>query len=305
MLLLFPAKKLNFVKSSFYHCIRYVSLLGKNCFLVFVIVPGNDAEICQIAATDGLDEFSVYAFPQNGISPEASAVNKLSIKHETLLYDGRPVVAVEITDALVRFMNWLKRKPLPCVLVAHNAKRFDAKHLIKAVESCDKMEEFSQIVIGFSDTLLAFRDLFPERKSCSQENLAKDLLNTTYDAHNALNDARTLQRLRATFISDELLVKHSFTLPWFQEYVRFLNQKKQNLDTLRPLITCKVLSQDMAKKAAASGLSFEHMHSASQRGGMDGLSRVLEEKVEDKPRVTSKREIITRIFDYFQNISVS
>ena len=39
---------------------------------------GNDAEICQIAATDGKDDVNVYVVAKHVISAGASAVNKLS-----------------------------------------------------------------------------------------------------------------------------------------------------------------------------------------------------------------------------------
>ena len=85
------------------------------------------------------------------MTPAASAVNKLSIKHGVLYYDGRPVTATSLDDGLSKFLNWLKAKK-PCLLLAHNAKSFDAKHCFKALASCGKIDEFCQIALGFSDT---------------------------------------------------------------------------------------------------------------------------------------------------------
>lgn len=62
---------------------------------------GNNAEILQIAATDGSDEFNAYVLPQHGISPAATAVNKLTFLHGTLFYNGRPVAAVSLPQALL------------------------------------------------------------------------------------------------------------------------------------------------------------------------------------------------------------
>ena len=45
-----------------------------------LLTSGNDAEILQITATDGKDEFSIYVKPCYIISPEASAVNKLTFQ---------------------------------------------------------------------------------------------------------------------------------------------------------------------------------------------------------------------------------
>ena len=57
---------------------------------------------------------------------------------------------------------------------------------------------------GFKNSFLAFaipcqHSILPNRKSYSQENLAKDLLQTTDSAHNALSDARMLQELCKVF----------------------------------------------------------------------------------------------------------
>ena len=60
-----------------------------------LLTSGNDAEILQIAATDGKDEFSIYVKPCYIISPEASAVNKLTFQRRMLFYDGKPM-----TDAV-------------------------------------------------------------------------------------------------------------------------------------------------------------------------------------------------------------
>ena len=54
---------------------------------------GDNAEICEIAAAEGNDQFRVYILPKCGITAGPSAVNKLSVKHGVLFYDGRPVEA--------------------------------------------------------------------------------------------------------------------------------------------------------------------------------------------------------------------
>ena len=96
--------------------------------------------------------------------------------------------------------------------MAHNAKAFDAKHLVKAVTSSDLLPKFSQVVLGFSDTLPAFRQLFPDRASCSQEHLAQDLLERTYNAHSALDDILILQVLASKYITDSTLLRHKKTI---------------------------------------------------------------------------------------------
>lgn len=86
---------------------------------------GDNAEICEIAAVEGNDQFRVYILPKCGITAGASAVNKLSVKDGVLFYDGRPVEATSLDNGLSKFLNWIEPKK-PCLLLAHNAKSFDA-----------------------------------------------------------------------------------------------------------------------------------------------------------------------------------
>ena len=116
-----------------------------------------------------------------------------------LHYDGKPVSSTSLAAGLSDLLQWLEARQ-PCLLMAHNAKAFDAKHLVKAVTSSDLLPKFSQVVLGFSDTLPAFRQLFPDRASCSQEHLAQDLLERTYNAHSALDDVLILQGLESKYI---------------------------------------------------------------------------------------------------------
>lgn len=202
-------------------------------------------------------------------------------------------------DGLTKFLDCLKPKK-PCLLLAHNAQGFDAKHLIEALTSCGQIDEFCQITVGFSDTLPAFREMFPDRKSFSQQALATDLLDATYNAHSALDDVKMLQTLSTSFISDTVLLKHSFTNSWVQRYIVYLSQKSKALRTLQPLICLKKISKSMAEKVSASGLTLEHLQLAYSRGGVDAISNVLIEKFDGRARVTSNKRVIRSICSYFQ-----
>ncbi|PFX12166.1 hypothetical protein AWC38_SpisGene23917 [Stylophora pistillata] len=115
----------------------YHALLLKPSIVIIglqYLKTGNDAEILEIAATDGKDEFSYYIKPCNVISPEASAVNKLTFQRGILFYDGKPITdAIAMDVALKTFTEWLKSR-MPCILVAHNCKSFDARFLVQAAE---------------------------------------------------------------------------------------------------------------------------------------------------------------------------
>lgn len=54
---------------------------------------------------EGSDQFQVCILAKHGITAGATAVNKLSVKHGVLFYDGRPVEATRFDNGLP---NWIK-----------------------------------------------------------------------------------------------------------------------------------------------------------------------------------------------------
>ena len=140
-----------------------LTLINKTIFVLFS--SANNAEICQFAAIHGTEQFNVYILPLHEIMPTAAAVNRLSVSQGGMFYEGKPVTAVQLDVAIQKFLNWLQSLTEPFLLLAHNAKLFDAKHLLKALAMSSRTEPFSEVVVGFGDTLPAFKELFPERKS--------------------------------------------------------------------------------------------------------------------------------------------
>ena len=132
---------------------------------------------------------------------------------------------------------------MPCMLVAHNCKSFDAKFLVQAAEKNGFIDDLDQTVSGFTDSLPAFRELLPERKSHSQENLLQDLLCKFYEAHNAHADVQTLNQLVNKMSN---CYKHSFRVLWVASYQKLLKEKKLLVNTLQPLAKEKCMSTSMA-----------------------------------------------------------
>ena len=275
----------------------FISLQNGNFLLINF--TATDTEICQIAATDGKDEFNVYIIPKGYITSGASKVNKLRKKRGALYQGKERVDAIYLNQAITRFLAWLKMK-MPCLLIAHNARSFDARHLVNAVATCKEMQEFSQEVIGFSDSLTAFRERFPERKTYTQTSLAKDLLGATYNAHNALDDARMLHKLVSKYIQDDLLLKHSFTVPWYKDYLAHSRMTRENMKSLKPLLEAGKVSEGMAAKIAGSGLRMDHLEHAHQNGGEENLCGLLSDLHKGKPRVTNNKKILADICSFFQ-----
>ena len=176
-----------------------------------------------------------------------------------MLFDGgQPITDAIATDvALKNFIEWLKSR-IPCILVAHNCKSFDARFLVQAAQKNEVIFDLAQTASGFTDSLPAFRELLPERKSHNQENLVQDLLCKSYEAHNALADVQTLYQLVNKFLNVKLLQKHSFKVSWVAYYQRLLKEKKFLVDTL-PLLREKYMSASMAIKCANSGLGLHYL----------------------------------------------
>lgn len=57
----------------------------------------------------------------------ASRVTHLTVRKGQLYGMGEPVDAVEMKDALQKFVNWIKAKNKKVDLFAHNANAFDSK----------------------------------------------------------------------------------------------------------------------------------------------------------------------------------
>ena len=76
-------------------------------------------------------------------------MNKLSVYHGRLFYNGKLFTAVQLEVAIQQFLNWLKSFKEPCLLLAHNAKLFDAKNILRALEKSNKTLQFSELVVGF------------------------------------------------------------------------------------------------------------------------------------------------------------
>ena len=75
---------------------------------------------------------------------------------------------------------------------------------------------------------------------------------------------------------------------------------RNNLKTMQQLVDDKVLSAQMAKKAAASGLRMSHLKTASKRSS-NGIKDVFSEStVDKKPRVTCMKAICDRVQQYME-----
>ena len=160
-------------------------------------------------------------------------------------------------------------------------------------------ERFDLKVTGFSDSLPLFKKKIPGLTKYSQSFLVEKLLGETYDAHNAKEDVKVLYKLVNLNAKTEDMKMYSFTVSHVKHCLEEYDLVKTNIVTFNCLIRDKILSKQLCKKAAASGLKLEHLKTSFERNGYDGLYSVLSEPVQGRPRVTKTKKIVEKIAQYF------
>ncbi|ESO11095.1 hypothetical protein HELRODRAFT_144193, partial [Helobdella robusta] len=157
-------------------------------------------EILEIAAVYMNLSFKRYILPRKAISPSASALNNLTFDGQYLYYKTKQVDAIPCVQALKEFLVFLHQvskimNNSYIFLAAHNGDHFDFKHLFRTFREVNLIDAALAIVYGCLDSLLFLRELYPKLLSHKQEDLVKNFLGLEYTAHNALDDAKFLQRL--------------------------------------------------------------------------------------------------------------
>lgn len=145
-----------------------------------------------------------------------------------------------------------------------------------------------------------FREALPDRKCYKLEALIKDCMFMSFKAHSALEDVKALQSLVLHCkISCDVLLKHSFSVEYVISSIDYKSKTDECLGSLQPLSNC--LSKYMLKNIAQSGLSYQHLKMAYERGGPEGLENILSETNSDGIiRVTKTRSIFSKIINHFQ-----
>ena len=87
--------------------------------------------------------------------------------------------------------------------------------------------------------------------SFSSETLVINILGCTYDAHDAVEDCKYLQKLveHSSISIDAYYLNYNFTTSYIMSVIKQMENAKTNLQTLMPLITGKVVSDSMLKKS--------------------------------------------------------
>lgn len=173
--------------------------MAENKVVVFfdLEATGLDTAVCDIIQLAAICEdkvFNVYTLPGRALTDSAQNVTGFTVSNGRLFLRGALVDTISLVEALTKFIAFLRSFRQPVLLAAHNAKRYDAPVLTRVLQQCSLLREFQQVVSGFLDTFLLSKALF-RLNSYSQEYMVRYFLEKTYNAHNALEDARMLQEL--------------------------------------------------------------------------------------------------------------
>ena len=259
----------------------------------------RDCDIVQISAVtlDGRSKFNQYILPSKNIAPSASKVTGLTVNSGKLFLHGKPVSSVDVKEGLLLFQNWLSSFGKEIILMGHNIKAFDVKHLLR--HSNIHRIDFP-FLAGFIDTLPVFKSFHPGQSSYSQENLYRKIVGANYVAHNALTDVIALTSLINATISDiSSLYPFTFSIEWFKSFVTFLEKRDRNLQTFQPLLESMSITKGMAEKAASTGLCYRYLQTAFRRQGELGIKALLGEQFAGTVRVTKNARVISSLLNYF------
>ncbi|XP_074534215.1 protein PML-like [Halichoeres trimaculatus] len=152
-------------------------------------------DIIQLSAVCGERVFNAYILPRRELTDSAKQVTGFTVSDGTLFLKGRPVDTTPLDEALTSFIAFLRSFQRPVLLAAHSAMRFDAPVLMRVLRQCSLQQEFLRVVSGFLDTFPLAKNIHRNLESYSQVYMVNHFLGETYNAHNAVEDARMLQKL--------------------------------------------------------------------------------------------------------------
>lgn len=306
-------------------------------FVVFdteTTCTGKNAELCQLSAIHENQVFSKYILPTGNVSTGASRVNKLSVQNingiRKLLKENQPVETVSLDKALQEFHTFLSQvkcssqKETCIVLIGHNSSTFDTPILLRRSDE-NFRSKLSNLNVYFGDSQILVKHLLKDKHpalqlsesaSCksNQSALYSHLFNEEFEAHDALEDVKALEKIlfHSTLqLNKEKLVNCSGVIGVEQAIasMTYLDRRHEILQTFSgrlfdPRDDSGAIKQSMAQKIAGSGLSYSHLKELYLKFGTKGLLAILSmppsQNTARKPRVTRTKHILDAIANHFQ-----
>ena len=254
----------------------------------------RNCDIVQISAVCNDKCFNKYILPNKTISPGPSQVTELSVMNNELYYKGEIVKTVPIFEALVDFLEYLTDFQKP-VLFGHNIASFDAHVLWYALNEFKMVPEFCSRVTGLIDTKSLAKKYVAssEVANFKQETLVRELLNISYEAHNAINDVKNLQKLT----TEIFLPRISCSADDISELIFQIDTHKLKA-SLKPVVDAGAISVQTQTKLAKTGLGLAQLRLAFERNNVSGIKLLLGERVCGHARVSKSPAVVKKISDF-------
>ena len=259
------------------------------------------SNILQIAMKCNEYEFSIYMRPTQKISEEASKVNGLQYINGELLFHGKILTAVSLSEALLKLYNFLCSLKRKCILAAHNCS-FNFPRLINAIKKSCMTEHFHVIIHGYYDTLPVIKMKTGKKGKGDNklENVAAEFEINCEKAHDALHDVIILDEvLKKLNVSNDELKKSFLSWEGAQNKITFLQNLPNAMKKLNAVKDCT--SQGMRRKMVAANVTFEMMHDAYIQNKFNELCDTLGKGENGIIKVTKDKKILQKIFNYFEN----
>lgn len=244
------------------------------CINYVFIISERTCHITQMAFLAEEEEFESYVLPKLPVSKEAQKLPKW--KTVPLRQRRKRTFHFCSCGQLTDF--FLEQFGKKLILFGHNIQSFDCPVLMHALQACNKVSEFTEVVDGFVDTLKLFNFVKPGLSSYRQENLCECLSGIVYTAHNAIGDVSALKTLVQSYFTSIKLDKPdiqrcSVTVQSVIASYLYSFQIRLNLPSLQPLVARKITSQGIARKIAGSGLQYTHLQTAFNHN-QNGISNL-------------------------------
>ena len=286
------------------------STIGTERFVFFDLETGGlspiKADILEIAAVSRDDQyFSTYVKSKKKINPFASRVNRLTCKNGDLMFRGKIVESKPLDDALIQFLDWLKKigNGSKVVLVAHNSK-FDSRFIIHNLVQERHEHTFLKLVAGFIDTIPIFKKIHPGFSNYKQDFLVSKFLQKEkdYDAHSAVSDVNYLRQLFIQELEQKITDYSAFGYTSSHALKNeLLGPKINNVSSFKHLIRKKVISSTTATKLSALEYRYDELVAVYKTKGDEGLKNIFTQPdSKGCPRITASDIVLAKILNYFR-----
>jgi len=177
---------------------RYAKYQQPNVVFFDLETTGFDRPVrpVQIGAVDswGQNRFNLFINPHRRVHPKATLTNGFTAYRGKLYREGDgELECVPLVEGLDMFLSWLWELGGNIVLVAHKCLDYDAKVLLRNFEEFGL--EYDDVIMGFSDSLLASRVLYPEAPSHKLSAMLGEVGIAVREEHDALEDAEDCRRI--------------------------------------------------------------------------------------------------------------